>query len=149
MALCPNPSGGFAALPREIRNMICEQIASAAGIHVHLYHSNGIYLADEGYVMCIEMLHEWAPRSSMAKAVYEEILSATPFTRQWILASEPVIDLTIPLILGGYIGGMDVTSGTLIDIRDCVRDLELDIRYYHAMMRTRQTKRTCQSLNEE
>ena len=66
----------------------------------------------------------------MAKAVYEEILSATPFTRQWILASEPVIDLTIPLILGGYIGGMDVTSGTLIDIRDCVRDLELDIRYY-------------------
>ena len=66
----------------------------------------------------------------MAKAVYEEILSATPFTRQWILASEPVIDLTIPLILGGYIGGMDVTSGTFIDIRDCVRDLELDIRYY-------------------
>ena len=130
MALCPKPSGGFAALPREIRDMICEQIASAAGIRVYLYSYYSLELDDIEFAGCIKMLHKWAPKSSVAKAAYEAILSAARFFADWTSQSEVIIDPTLPFTMGGrgLNGGMDIFSGTSIDIRDCVRDIALNVR---------------------
>ena len=129
MALCPKSSGDFAALPREIRDMICEEIASAAGICVRLYGHYSLDLADEEFASCIKMLHEWAPKSSVAKAAYEAILSAARFFADWTSESEVIIDPTIPFTMGrrGFNGGIDIFSGTSIDIRDCVRDIGLNV----------------------
>ena len=133
MALCTKPSGGFAVLPREVRDMICWQIASAAGIRVKLYHHYELHLSNKDYVVCIKTLHDSARKSSIAQVVFEEILTAAQFIRQWAFKSEFVINYTtIPLIMRSYgpIVDIDVSSGTLIDLRDCVRDLELDVRYH-------------------
>ena len=129
MALSLKPSGGFAALPREIRDMICEQIAAAAGIHVDLCGCSSLDLYDIEFAGCIKMLHEWAPKSSVAKAAYEAILSAANYRGDWTCESKVIIDPTTPLIMGrrGPNGGVDVSSGTMIDLRDCVRDIGLDV----------------------
>ena len=134
MALCPKSSGGFAALPREIRDMICEQIAAAAGIRVdlfrvHLYDAHSLHLADEEFAGCIKMLHAWAPKSSVAKAAYERILSAAYYGVDWTCQSKVIIDPTTPLIMGrrGPNEGVDIFSGTSIDLRNCVGDIGLDV----------------------
>ena len=131
MAVHSKTSGSFAVLPREVRDMICWQIASAAGIRVKLYDHYELHLANKDYVVCIKTLHDSARKSSIAQVVFEEILSAAQFVRQWAFKSEFVFNYaTIPLIMRSYgpIVDIDVSSGTVIDLRDCVRDLELDVR---------------------
>ena len=146
MALCPKSSGGFAALPREIRDMICEHIASAARIRVRLYHHYQLDLADEGFSGCIKMLHDWAPKSSVAKAAYEVILSAADYRGDWTPRLDNVIDWTKPVFMGGRgPNGIDIFSGTSIDIRDCVRDIGLDIEM-HDQLRTYTDKKDEENL---
>ena len=131
-ALHPKPSGGFYALPRELRDMICKQIASDAGIRVNLYDHYSLEIADKEFVGCLKMLYEWSPRSSMAQAVYEEILSGAQFIRQWVLEPGSIVCSTMPLIMGSYgpMDGMEVSPRSTVDLRYCVRDIELDIKYY-------------------
>ena len=109
--------------------MICDQIASAAGIYVNFYDRYSLQLADEEFAGFIKMLHECAPKSSVAKTAYERILSAAEFKGDWTSESEVIIDSTTPLTMGGFCGrgGVDIFSGTTIDIRDCVRDIGLDV----------------------
>ena len=146
MALCPKSSGGFAALPREIRDMICEQIASAARIRVRLYHHYELDLADEGFSGCIKMLHEWAPKSSVAKAAYEVVLSAADYRGDWTPRLNNVIDWTKPVFMGVRgPNGIDIFSGTSIDIRDCVRDIRFDIEM-HNQLRTYTDKKDEENL---
>ena len=112
--------------------MICKQIASDAGIRVNLYDHYLMEVADKEFLGCLKMLYEWTPRSSMAQEVYEEILMGAQFIRQWILEPGSIVCSTMPLIMGGYgpIIGMEFSPRSIIDLRYCVRDIELDIKYY-------------------
>ena len=132
MALRSRFSTGFAALPRELRDMICKQIASAAGIRVTLYGHYTLELADEQFAGCLQMLYEWAPRSLLSQTVYEEILSGAHFIRQWVLEPGSIVQATMPLIMQGYgpIERMEISPRSIIDLRYCVRDIDLDIKYY-------------------
>lgn len=129
MALCPNFSGGFAALPREIRDMIYERIAFAAGISVTLCGQHSWRIFDEEFAGCMEMLHEWAPKSSVAKAAFKGILSAANYRGHWTSESEIVFDATTPLFMARHYfdRSMDILSGISIDLGNCVRKIHLNV----------------------
>ena len=75
----PQSPTGFAALPREIRNAIFINIASAAGLWMgydgYYLQSTQFTSRSNKYSECIMMLHEWAPKSYIAKAACEVLWS--------------------------------------------------------------------------
>ena len=133
MALCSKPSRGFPVLPREIRDMICQHIASAAGIRVIFYARYTLDLADKKYDRFFGILHELGKDSSTAKEVYQEILLGAKFIHQWARGSPIIINPTWTF-LEGYspIGGVNVPYGfgANIDLRKCLRDLEVEVKHY-------------------
>ena len=125
----PNSKTGFATFPREIRDMIFLNIASAAGIYLN-YHDN-YYLQlkqhdsrSNDYIECIMMLHEWAPKSYIAKAACEVLWSYGTFHHGWYVDSEAIIDPRETLYVQTY-KWEKTPLGTPIDLKECVRDLHL------------------------
>ena len=109
--------------------MIWEHIASASGITVTLCGHHSWKVFDEEFAGCMRMLHEWTPKSSMAKAAFEGILSAAEYRGDWTWNSEIVFDATTPLFMAyHYLNGrMDILSGVSVDLRNCVRNIKLDV----------------------
>ena len=132
MALRSRSSTGFTDLPRELRDIICKEIASAAGIRVKLFSHYKMDLADEEYAGCLQMLYDWSPKSLLAQTVYDEILVGAQFERQWVLEPGSIVWSTMPLIMQGYgpIEKMKISPRSTIDLQYCVRDIDLDIKYY-------------------
>lgn len=118
-------------MPREIRDMICKEIASAAGIDITLcgdYCSYSLFLDETEFDGCIKMLHKWAPKSSVAKTAYEVILSGASYKAYWSYESKILIDPTIPLTMRFCADkGVDIFSGTSIDIRDCIMNMRVGV----------------------
>ena len=130
MALSPKPSSGFTSLPREVRDMIWVHIASAAGIKVKLCGRHSWKIFDEEFAGCMQTLHEWAPKSSMAKAAFEGILSAAEYRGHWTSEKKIVFDPATPLFMANHYHlnrKMDILSGISFDLRNCVRRIHLDV----------------------
>ena len=120
---------GFAALPREIRDMIFWNIASSAEITVDSHDSYYLLLPQywergNDYTDCIIMLHEWAPKSYIAKAACEVLWSYGTFHHGWYFKSEAIIDPRETLYIQTGLSERK-SVGTPIDLRECVRDLQL------------------------
>lgn len=114
-AMAPNqvPSSGFAGFPREIRDMVFAELASAAELSCSsVDDASAVKLGgssfdktlriqcDEGeYGGCIKMLHDWASRSHIAKEACEELWAHCPFRGKWdpksgvIIGPEPLLYL--------------------------------------------------------
>ena len=130
MALSQNPAGGFARFPREIRDMVFAQVASAAGVRCHRYHPFSLEVCDEqGYAGCIKMLHEWASRSYIAKAACEELWASGPFWCEWYPGSDVLIHPKAPLHQHmRSVGPQPIVSlGAPINLGDCLRDIRLKV----------------------
>ena len=116
---------GFAALSREIRDMIFWNIASAADIFVDYHDSYYLRLNQyHDYTECIIMLHEWAPKSYIAKAACEVLWSYGTFYHGWYFDSEAIINPRETLYIQTGLSGRK-SVGTPIDLRECVQDLHL------------------------
>lgn len=129
MVLRPDSSSDFASFPREIRDTVFSCIASAARVDID-YHDNYYLLPYEGaddFAECIELLHEWAPRSYIAKGACEEIWSSGTFNHGWYFESEIVIDPRATLFVRTIQGKtvLKESVGTPIDLRKCVREIRL------------------------
>ena len=119
----PETTTTFAALPREIRDMIFTNIASAAEIYLD-YHDSYHLRVENDYSQCITMLHEWAPKSYIAKAACEVLWSYGVFRHGWCFKAETILDPRESL----YIQTCDEdrkSVGRPIDLRECVQELHL------------------------
>ena len=122
------PSEGFAALPREIRDMIFVQIASAAGLSVTLQDSYILETTnDRAFSNCIITLCEWAPRSSVAKAACEAMVATARLwcgsfsvARRIVYPKNAVFEKDL-----GFKVGVDLPLGSFIDVRSNVRRIML------------------------
>lgn len=100
MALSHDSYSGFAALPREIRDMVFAEVASAAGVTGYGTDTIILLICDEqGYGGCIKMVHEWASRSYIAKAACEELWASCAFRCKWDPWSYDIIGQETPLFL--------------------------------------------------
>ena len=126
----PESKTTFADFPREIRDIIFLNIASAAelwldrhGSHHHL--RIGLYCwRDTGYNQCITVLHEWAPKSYIAKAACEVFwCHAASYEVSW--PPETVIDPQEPLYIDTEEKDESRLIGTPIDLRECIQKIQL------------------------
>lgn len=131
MAFSQNPTSGFAGFPREIRDMVFAEVATAARFSVDEFKNTSDVTLEviEGYTGCIKMLHEWASRSHIAKAACEQLWERLPFRRKWYSSSNVIPRLrSIPLCLlsRDRLGGTSerIRLGT-IDLRSYLRKLSL------------------------
>ena len=123
-ALHADATTGFAAFPRETRDMVFSYIATAAELRID-YHDNHKLQTNHEYDECIEMLHEWAPKSYIAKGACEALWSSSLFHHGWEFESEIIIDPHAPLYL--YTGIKSTKClGTPIDLRECVQEIKLE-----------------------
>ena len=132
MALSQTPNSGFAGLPHEIRDMVFAEVASAARARINIHCTYYALLeVNEEYTGCIKMLHEWASRSHIAKAACEKLWVCSSFTCIWSSFSDVITRPNIPLYLASRaeIGGGSelIHLETLINPRDCLRELELEV----------------------
>ena len=67
---------GFAAFPREVRDLVFSYIASAAKVYIDYYDNHMLQIMSDDYAQCIQMLHEWAPRSYIARGACEVLWSS-------------------------------------------------------------------------
>lgn len=132
MALSQTSNSGFAGLPREIRDRVFAEVASAAGVRIDINcTSYAVLKVRKEYTGCIKMLHEWASRSHVAKAACEELWTCSSSTCTWSSFSDVITRPNIPLCLdsreerGG--GSELIHLETLINPRDCLRELELEV----------------------
>ena len=125
--IIPQSTTGFAAFPREIRDMIFLNIAAAAEVEVDLFDNYHLrFPTPNTYTDCILMLHEWAPESHIAKAACEMLWSYGTFSHGHF-DSDVIIDPRKTLYLGSPLEDRKAV-GTPIDLRECVRDLQLYTR---------------------
>ena len=125
----PQTTTTFADFPREIRDMVFLNIASAAEVFVDEHDSHNLRLAqyswdDIGYAPCITLLHEWAPKSYIAKAACETIWSYGTFHHGWCSKSEAIVDPQEMIYIETLREGRKPV-GTPIDLRECVQNLHL------------------------
>ena len=125
----PETTTTFAAFPREIRDMIFTNIASAAEIwldHHDSYHLRlGQYSwGDNDYTQCITTLHEWAPKSYIAKAACEVFWSYGTFRHGWHFTPKPIVDPRETLYIETDESARKPV-GTPVDLRQCVQTLHL------------------------
>ena len=109
--------------------MVFSYIASAARVEIHTHQAYCLhtYSGNPDYDACIEMLHEWAPRSYIAKGACEVLWSSGTFTHGWYFKSDLIIDPHAPLFLRTFQGGIELTKrlGISIDLRECVQKIRL------------------------
>ena len=67
---------GFAAFPREIRDLVFSYIASAAEVWIDYHDNYLLHITSDDYAPCIHMLHDWAPRSYIARGACEVLWSS-------------------------------------------------------------------------
>lgn len=129
MALCLNPTSGFAAFPRELRDVVFSCIGSAAGVEIDSHDNYCLHIGgrDQSFTHCIEMLHKWAPRSYIARGACEVLWSNNTFTHGWCFSSDNIIDphATLSLMIRKDEIRVKKSVGTPIDLRDCVQKIEL------------------------
>lgn len=127
LALRPDSPTGFAAFPREIRDMIFSYIASAAELRIDTHDNYKLRknLGNHEFDECIEMLHEWAPKSYIAKGACEALWSNCTFNHGWDFESQTIIDPNAPLFLHPGIKSTK-SLGTPIDLRECVQEIKLE-----------------------
>lgn len=129
MALSHDSYSGFAALPREIRDMVFAEVASAAGVTGYGTDTIILLICDEqGYGGCIKMVHEWASRSYIAKAACEEFWASCAFRYEWDPWSYDIIGQETPLFLKSLneSGKFElIPLGAPIDPMGCLRNILL------------------------
>ena len=76
MSRPPSLPSGFAAFPREIRDLVFSYIASAADVYIDYHDNYLLQIFSDDYVQCIQMLHDWAPRSYIARGACEVLWSS-------------------------------------------------------------------------
>ena len=134
----PTPTSGFAAFPREIRDMVFSCIASAAGLDVHYYEKYCLYqdAVHEDFAQCIDMLYEWAPRSYIAKGACEVLWPGRNFRHGFHSDSDIIInpDTSIYLSKRAGKGWVRRSVDTAIELRQSVQKIRLytnPFRYLH------------------
>ena len=126
MALRPDSRSGFAAFPRETRDMVFSCIASAAKIGIDPHNNYSLDISEcHDYTACIELLHEWAPVSDIAKGACEVIWSGGSFNHGWYSDSETIVDAHVTLFLRTFREGLVLRKSvrTPIDLREGVQRL--------------------------
>ena len=113
--------------------MVFAEVASAAGARIDINcTSYAVLTVNEEYTGCIKMLHEWASRSHIAKAACEELWVCSSFTCTWSSFSDVITRPNIPLCLDSGEergeGSEFIHLETLINPRDCLRELELEVK---------------------
>ena len=126
----PKTKTSFADLPREIRDMIFLKIASAAELGLeyddtcHLRLKQQYSVGKCEFTQCITTLHDWAPKSYIAKAACEVFWSYGTFRHSWDSHSDAIVDPQATL----YIETDEEARksvGTPIDLRECVQKVHL------------------------
>ena len=121
--------GGFAALPREVRDVVFSYIASAAKVWIDYHDNYLLHISSEDYVQCIEMLHDWASRSYIAKGACEVLWSSDnfeysrSFNHGWCFDTDTIIDPHHTLHLEGNFGDglrLEKAVGIPVDLSMCV-----------------------------
>lgn len=109
--------------------MVFSCIASAAGVELGNHDNYLLHQCtmDEGFAPCIDMLHEWAPRSYVAKGACEVLWSRGIFQHGFYSDSDIIIDPHASLFLSELSGGNWVrrSVGTPVDLRECVQKIQL------------------------
>lgn len=83
MSRPPSLPSGFAAFPREIRDLVFSYIASAAEVHIDYHDNYWLHIRSDDYAPCIQMLHDWAPRSYIARGACEVLWSSDNHIHGW------------------------------------------------------------------
>lgn len=124
---------GFAAFPREIRDLVFLYIAFAAGVSIDYLDNYLLHVTSDDYAPCIQMLHDWAPRSYIARGACEMLWSRdnhkfdrTDFSNWPNVDTDTIIDPHHIL----YLEDRDRPEhkrpvGIPVDLRMCVRGLRL------------------------
>ena len=135
MTLSLASNSGFAVFPGEIRDMIFSYIAIAAkvGINPRSNHNLQIFSTDISYHQCIEMFHEWAPRSHVAKEACEVIWSSATFSHNYYFEIMTIDDPNADLCLSTpNLGTWQLRNvGKAIELRKCVQKVRSDTYFHH------------------
>ena len=83
MSARPILPSGFAALPREVRDLVFSYIASAAKLYIDNTDNYLLHIISGDYAQCIQMLHDWAPRSYIARGACEVLWSSDNHIYDW------------------------------------------------------------------
>ena len=120
---------GFAAFPREIRDLIFSYIASAAGVWIDRHDNYCLHISSggQGLAQCIETLHDWAARSYIAKGACEVMWSSDRFNHGWYTGTDTLIDPHHTLFLRNDGDGLWLNKavGIPVDLSMCVKKLRL------------------------
>ena len=124
---------GFAALPREVRDLVFSYVASAAELWVDYNDNYYLHIRSGDYVQCIEMLHDWAARSYVARGACEVLWFSDNFeysrgfNHGWYFDTDRIIDPHHTLYLGKPQNGLQLKRavGAPVDLSMCVVELRL------------------------
>lgn len=106
-------------------------IASAARLQIDYhdnYHLHPDVIDHDDWAECIELLHEWAPRSYIAQGACEVLWSSGKFNHGWYSGSDNIVDPRATLFLSSIHGKtlLRKSVGTPIDLRKCVQEIRLN-----------------------
>ena len=137
MSRHPILPSGFAALPREIRDLVFSYVASAANLCIDYGDNYLLHTGSKEYAQCIEVLHDWAARSYIAKGACEVLWSSDTFSyypsnkrgfnHGWYFDTDTIIDPHHTLYLEYYKDDdwIKMAVGNPIDLSMCVTKLKL------------------------
>ena len=125
--------GGFAAFPREIRDLVFSYIASAAEVWIDYHDNYLLHVSSDDYAQCIQMLHDWAPNSYIARGACEVLWSSDNFKNSrnfrhgWYFDTNTIIDPHHTLYLETLRDGLRLSRavGIPVDLSMCVTKLHL------------------------
>ncbi|KAM0798528.1 hypothetical protein BDR22DRAFT_378095 [Usnea florida] len=137
MSRHPILPSGFAALPREIRDLVFSYVASAAHLFIDYHDNYLLHTGSKEYVQCIKVLHDWAARSYIAKGACEVLWSSDHFNfsynifnnrgynHGWYSDTYTIIDPHHTLYLEYYKDGEFINKavGNPVDLSMCVTKL--------------------------
>ena len=133
MSRHPILPSGFAAFPREVRDLVFSYIASAAEVWIDYHDNYLLHTSSNDYAQCIEMLHDSAARSYIAKGACEVLRYSEnfeysrSFNHGWYFDTDTIIDPHHTLYLGKLGDELPLKKavGIPVDLSMCVTELRL------------------------